>query len=236
MTDAPHHSAPPGSGSPNRTPGDRTPGDRTPDDRKPGDGARSALDTVLTRADGAIDLAIGRRRQGWSKLDVSADGFWNSFAAIPACLPAMLVVWLSHGRFVIENGAARSMGAAVVSLAVVEIVIWLVTIGLFVALAVPLKLADRLVPTVVAVNWASVPIAYAQAVPGAIALLAGMGPGIAFVTLIVQIIVLVGFWRVLDAALERPWPIVLGAFVLTLTVGFVLFDVGEALFGLAPRA
>ena len=202
-----------------------------PHPRPPG-----TFDTVLTRADGAIDLVMGRRREGWAKLDVSADGFWNSFLAIPACAPALVVTWLAHGRYLLDGGAAVSMGGLVVALAIIEVAIWLLTIGLFVALAGPFRLSDRLVPTVIAVNWASVPIAYARAVPAAIALLVGMGPGIAFVTLVVEVLILIAYWRVLGAALERGVSVVLAAFLATLVVGYALADLGHRLFGLLPAA
>lgn len=198
--------------------------------------APGPFDVLLTRADGAIDLVMGRRREGWAKLDVSADGFWNSFLALPACLPALLVTWLAHGRFIVGQGSEVSPGALVASLALIEAAIWLVTIGLFVALAGPLKLTDRLVPAVIAVNWASVPIAYARAVPASIALLAGMGPGIAFVTLVIEVLILVAYWRLLGAALERGVPMVLGMFLGTLVIGYALADAGHGLFGLVPPA
>ena len=199
-----------------------------PDDRQPG-----GFDVLLTRADGAIDLVLGRRRAGWSKLDVSADGFWNSFLAIPACVPALLVVWLSHGRLVIGEGARVSPAALVGSFALIELVIWLVTIGMFMALAAPLRMADRLVPTVIAVNWASVPIAYAQAVPAAIALLIGWGPGVVFLMLVFEVLVLIAYWRLLAAALERNARTVLGVFLATLVIGHALASAGQDLLGLS---
>ena len=205
-------------------------------DDRPSGPLSGPFDTVLTRADGAIDLALGRPREGWSKLDVSADGFWNSFRAIPWCLPALLVTWLAHGQWLIAEGVRATPGGIVASLAVIEIVLWLLTIALFVALAGPLRLGDRLVPTVIAVNWASVPIAYARAVPASIALLVGMGPGIAFVTLVVEVLILVAYWRVLGASLLRGVPMVLGVFLGTLVVGYALSDWGRHLFGLLPAA
>ena len=202
-----------------------------PDRRPPG-----ALDTLLTRADGAIDLALGRRREGWSKLDLSADGFWNSFLAIPACLPALLVIWLSRSDLMIGQGARMSPGALVGSFALIELTIWMLTIGLFVALAGPLRLADRLVPTVIAVNWASVPIAYAQAVPAAIALLIGWGPGVVFLMLVFEVLVLVALWRILAASLERRPRTVLGVFLATLVAGYALATAGQDLLGLSLPA
>ena len=43
---------------------------------------------------GAWQLLLGRR-EGMKLLDLSADGFWNSFYAIVLALPAMFVGWVS---------------------------------------------------------------------------------------------------------------------------------------------
>ena len=194
------------------------------------------MDALLTRADGAIDLVLGRRERGWAKLDVSADGFWNSFLAIPACVPALLITWLAHGQFLATTGSELGTGGLVLSLAVIEVVIWLVSIALFLALARPFGWTDRAVPTVIAVNWASVPIAYARSVPAAIILLTGMGEGLAFVTLVVEVLILVAYWRLLAAALERSAPVVAGVFLATLVLGYTLADWGHRAFGLLPPA
>ena len=192
------------------------------------------MDALLTRVDGAIDLAVGRRPEGWAKLDISADGFWNSFLAIPACLPALLVTWLAHGALLTGSGASVSPAALVVSLAVIELVIWAVTIGLLVVAAKPLGWGERAVPAVIALNWASVPIAYARAVPAALVLLMGMGEGVAFVMLVVEVLILIAYWRILSAALERPVPMVAGVFIASLVLGYTLADWGHHAFGLLP--
>ena len=177
---------------------------------------------------------VGRRREGWAKLDVSADGFWNSFLAIPAALPALMVTWASHGRFLMDGGAVVSPAALVISLALIELAIWLLTLALFAGAARPLGWADRTVPGIIALNWGSVPIAYARAVPAAMIVVLGMGPGLAFVMLVVEAIILVAYWRLLAAALERPALVVTGVFLASLVVGFALSDWGHGLFGLLP--
>ena len=192
------------------------------------------MDALLTRVDGALDLAVGRRGNGWAKLDVSADGFWNSFTAIPACLPALLVTWLAHGALLAQEGARVTPAGLVLSLALIELAIWLMTIGLVLLAARPLGWGERAVPAVIALNWASVPIAYARAVPAALVLLLGMGEGIAFVMLVVEVLILVAFWRVLAAALERPAVMVTGVFLGALVLGYTLADWGHRAFGLLP--
>ena len=191
------------------------------------------LNEMLEQVEGSIDLMLGRRDRGWRKLDTTADGFWNSFQAIPLCIPALLLTWLSHGRWLIgmdQTGA--SMGQIAVSLAVIELTGWVLTILLFFALAGPMNWRERVVPTVVAVNWASVAFAYLQAVPAAIGLLIGRGEGINFITLIIALILLVGYARLLSAAIERPGFTTAGVFVASVALGFLVSDLGHSLFGL----
>ena len=192
------------------------------------------LDQVLTRVQGAYDLIRGRRDVGWRRLDLSADGFWNSFLAIPVTVPALLVTWLSHAGWLAANGVEASVGAAVASLALVELVNWLVTIGAFMALAPLLGWGDRVVPGVIALNWGSVLLAYVQAIPSALSLLVGPGEGPAFITLVVLLITLAAYWRLVSAALERPPLIVTAAFLASIALGYAIASAGQSLFGLSP--
>ena len=190
------------------------------------------MDDILTRVEGSVDLMRGKAERGWRRLDVSADGFIDSFIAIPVCVPAMLVTWLAHASFLKEQGAEGSVGGIVLSLAFIEVVIWVVTIAMLLVIAGPMNWRDRFVHTVIAVNWGSVVFAYARAVPSALALVVGLGDGIAFITLVVLIATLVAYARLLSAALERSTPIVAGVFAATLALGFVLSDFGHTAFSL----
>ena len=194
------------------------------------------METVLTRVDGALDLVVGRRDSGWRKLDLSADGFWNSFLAIPVCVPALLVTWLAHGTILAEAGTRVTPAGLVLSLALIELLIWFATLALIALVARPLGWAERVVPVVIALNWASVPVAYARAVPSALLLLVGMGEGIAFVMLVVEVMIMVAYWRVLAAALDRPAVMTTLVFLATFVLGYALADWGHQAFGLLPPA
>ena len=193
------------------------------------------LDEILTRVDGSIDLIRGRRDTGWRKLDLSADGFLNSFLAIPVCLPALLVLWLAHASWLSEAGGEWTMGYAVGALAVIELVVWFLTIALFLVLAGPMQWRDRLVPTIIAVNWGSVLFAYIRAVPAVLALVVGLGDFISFITLIVALLTLVGYARLLAASLERSVATVAGVFVASVALGILLANVGHSVFGLIAQ-
>ena len=192
-------------------------------------------DDVLERVQGSIDLMRGRADTGWRRLDVSADGFWNSFLAIPVCLPALLVIWLSHAGWLQRGQEELSVGHAILALALIEVVVWVLTVALFALIAGPMRWGDRFVATVIAVNWASVAFAYVRAIPAGIALLIGIGDGVAFITLIVALLTLVAYGRLLTVSLEKPWPIVAGVFIASVALGFVLSDVGHSILGLSPE-
>ncbi|MEP9372005.1 transporter [Mesorhizobium sp. KR1-2] len=104
---------------------------------------------------GAWRLMTGRR-DGLALLDVSADGFWNSFFAIVLALPPLFVDWAGWAK---ELGAdplaPTSQFSYFLRLGVADLGAWVLPlIGL--AFVAPLAgIRDRFVQYVVAVNWAS---------------------------------------------------------------------------------
>lgn len=194
------------------------------------------LDEILTQVDATASLMMGRTQRGWSRLDVTADGFLNSFYAIPVCFPAFLVTWLSHAAWIAQGGGTRSVGYIVIALGVLELLGWASMIALFFVLANAMRWRDRFVPVVVGVNWALVVVAYMQAVPATMALVMGLGEGIAFISLIVIVVTLVAFARVLNATMERPIPVVGGVFLATVALSLLVTSWGHALFGIFDAA
>ena len=192
------------------------------------------LDEMLTRVQGAIDLIRGRREVGWRRLDISADGFWNSFLAIPLCLPPLLVIWVAHAQWLAASGAEFGVGSAVLSMMVIELASWVLSVALIFLMARLLGFSDRAVPTVIAANWASVVFAFVQAIPSVLALLFGTGDGLGFISLVVLIGVLVALWRLLAAALERPAPTVGALFVASLVLGYAFTSAARSALGLMP--
>jgi hypothetical protein len=88
-------------------------------------------------------------------LDLSADGFWNSFFAIVVALPALMVGWVGIAN---ELGADPLFGSRVSILlrtAIVDIGSWVLPLLLLGIVAGPAGLRDRFVHYVVASNWAS---------------------------------------------------------------------------------
>lgn len=109
---------------------------------------------------GAWRLMTGRR-DGLGLLDISADGFWNSFFAIVIALPPLIVGWVGTAK---ELGAdpAAPVGpfSYLLRLAVVDLGTWILPL-VALAFAAPLAgIRDRFVQYVVAFNWGSAILAW----------------------------------------------------------------------------
>ena len=191
---------------------------------------------VLLRSQGALDLMLGRRDRGWSRLDLSADGFWNSFLAIPVCAPALLVILLTHARWLAAGGVEASTAAMLVVLIATELANWVLTLLAVVLLARPLGLGQRVSHLVVALNWGSVTFAYLRALPAALALLVGLGEGLAVAMLTITLVSLVLYWRLLAAAMEADAARTTAVFVATVALGYGLTSAVQSAFGLVPTA
>lgn len=102
---------------------------------------------------GAWRLMLGRP-DGLKLLDLSGDGFWNSFFAIVVSLPALLVSWVAAARDLPMPDA--SIPSIVLRLAVIDLSSWVVPLAGFVLIAPMVGLRDRVVHYVVATNWGSI--------------------------------------------------------------------------------
>ena len=101
---------------------------------------------------GALRLMLGRS-DGLHMLDISADGFWNSFYAIFLALPPLAFGWISVAADFADGEMSR--GGVLFRLAFVDIGSWLLPIVLLAFAAKPAGIGDRFVHYVVASNWGS---------------------------------------------------------------------------------
>lgn len=101
---------------------------------------------------GAFRLMTGRS-DGLLLLEISADGFWNSFYAIFLALPPLLLGWVSVAADFADGHMSR--GGILSRLAIVDIGSWLLPILLLALVARPAGIGDRFVHYVVASNWGS---------------------------------------------------------------------------------
>ena len=152
---------------------------------------------------GAWRMMTGKR-DGLRLLDLSLDGFWNSFFAIVVALPAMLASWVPLAGELTGDGSFPLRLSMLVRLAIVDVGAWVLPLVALAAVADRAGIRHRFVHYVVASNWASAIFAWMTlpvsliriALPGSGDLAAGM-------SLIVFIATMVLYWRLTDAALEK---------------------------------
>lgn len=176
---------------------------------------------------GAWRLMFGRQ-DGLKLLNISADGFWDSFFAIVVALPPLLIGWIAYAN---ELGQAPEIyggkPSILVRLAVAELGEWVVPLVVLALAARQVGISDRFVHYVVASNWATaallwvtLPLPLLQFVLPADS---GLLLAAAFAVFVVSIIF---SWRLTNATLNKgavtATLVTAGMIVLSLLVSYLL--------------
>lgn len=181
---------------------------------------------------GVWRLMMGKP-DGMRLLDVSADGFWNSFFAILVALPALLMGWL-----VFANEAESLMllpslprYQVVIRLMIVDIGAWILSLVALAAVASQVKIGDRFVHYVVATNWSSALLAWMVLPP---TLLQTLFPALAEISILLSLmfffVALFLSWRVTVAAIGKGPAVGTSVFVAMFVVSAaILFALGRLL-------
>jgi hypothetical protein len=161
-------------------------------------------------------------------LDISADGFWNSFFAIAIALPALIAGWVTIANTISPDHVAFGARLSIMlRLATVDIGAWVLPLAAFAAAARPAGLADRLAHYVISSNWGSALIVWMMLPP---TLLRMFFPGAAdfasVVSICLFVVSLVLSWRLTNSAIGKGAGVasaVFGAmFVASLAVLYLL--------------
>lgn len=175
---------------------------------------------------------------GIKLLDLSIDGFWNSFFAILVAVPPLVVGWVGFANDLAsltdDFGGRLSI---VLRLAVIDLATWIAPLVVLAVVVRQVGIADRFVHLVVAGNWASALIAWIMLPPSLIGLvLPAAGSLNDFLSLIFFVAAMVLSWRVTNLAIGKgpamATAVFAGMFVVSL---FTLFMLQDAL-GLSPIA
>ncbi|WP_296746817.1 transporter [Mesorhizobium sp.] len=118
----------------------------------------SADETYASLA-GAWRLMFGKA-DGLRMLDLSADGFWNSFFAIVVAAPALIVSWVELANEIGDPTAFTVRLGVLVRLATIDIGSWVLPLVAFALAAPRAGIGGRFVHYVVASNWAQAIIAW----------------------------------------------------------------------------
>ena len=173
------------------------------------------------------------REDGLDRLDLSVDGFWNSFYAMILAFPALAIGWVTVAN---RLGGTEFGGrfSVLLRLGVIDLLAWIVPIALLALAARPAGIAHRFIPYVVASNWGStlliwlmVPLSLIELVaPGATGLIDAL-------SLLFFVATLVLSWRLTRAAIGMGAAVASAVFVGVLIVSLAIVLSLQSLFGLS---
>lgn len=177
----------------------------------------------------AVFRMITGRREALNQLDLSADGFWESFWAIIVALPPLCVSWASFAKSM-QPEYAMAKGALFGVAAATDILGWILPAIAFVLLARRIGLADRMVHYIVASNWGSALFAWFMWPPAMIRLIFPDAQGTTGpLELVIFLAALVFSWRLTDAALQRGAAVTSAVFLAMLFATFATVFLVQAM-------
>ncbi|MBP0438486.1 transporter [Tianweitania sediminis] len=151
------------------------------------------------------------KKAGLSLLDLTVDGFWDSFWAIPLSLPPLLLTWITVANSIASGDPVFTL---ILRLALVDLVNWLLPLFLFALAARRLRLSKRFLPFVVASNWATVVLVWLVMPLRLLDLLSPQSREVAeLLSLLVMILSLVLFWRLTRTTLQTDLPTTTAVYV-----------------------
>ncbi|MEN3793616.1 hypothetical protein [Fulvimarina sp. MAC3] len=182
------------------------------------------MSEVLNNFSGVWALMMGRKG-GMSRLDVSADGFYRSFSAIPVALPALFLSWLefeasSRSDQTGNVSATQAFGAHLFA----DLFAWILPIVILILVAKRIGWSRKVSPLVVATNWGSALIAWGFAPYFALVLLIGMGPNLAIVGALFSLGSLILTARLCRSILD-DWPTAIFLTAAMLATGLLSYGV-----------
>lgn len=154
------------------------------------------------------------RVDGLRALDISADGFWNSFFGIIVALPPLIVSWVSYADLSEDlSETFRDRMSVVGKLAVIDLSSWILPIVGLALLAKRVGLADRFVHYVIASNWSTAIVAWLMVPPSIVLLFVPDARQFAsLLSLVLFILSLVFDWRMTNVALGKGAAVATGLF------------------------
>lgn len=180
-------------------------------------------DDIQRSLAGAWRLMFGRT-DGLRYLDLSIDGFWNSFFAMAIALPPMLLGWISLANDQLAAGTpSASRPAVILAAALVDLAVWLLPLVGLALLARRIGIADRFVAYVVSTNWASAIAVWIMLPVAIVRLLVPSSEAADVVALVVFIATSIMMWRLTNAALGKGPMVASGVFIGVFAVSVAVF-------------
>ncbi|MET0941796.1 MAG: transporter [Mesorhizobium sp.] len=181
---------------------------------------------------GAWRLMLGKP-DGMRLLDISVDGFWNSFFAIIVALPALAASWIAVANDITELADMGSRLSIVLRFAVVDIGAWVLPLGALALAARPAGIADRLVHYVVATNWGSALLVWLMLPPAVLKLFFPAAQDVsAALSLLLFLASMVLSWRLTNAAIGKGAGLGSAVFVAMFVASLAVLFALQAILGL----
>jgi hypothetical protein len=182
---------------------------------------------------GAWRMMLGKA-DGLRELDLSVDGFWNSFFAIAIALPALIVNWVtiadSYGDLAADF---NDRFAIFIRLGIIDLAAWLLPLAGLAAVARTVRLADRYVHYVVASNWATAIVAWLMVPPAALLLILPDETDLAwFLSIAIFIASQIFVWRMTNVAIGKGATIASAVYAGMLVASIVILIALQWLLGL----
>lgn len=144
------------------------------------------------------------RPEGLRRLDLSPDGFWTSFFAIPVALPPTALSWIAYESLP-HPAAAVPVGWALVygAHALADLLGWLLPVVVLMSTARWIGFSRKIVPLVIATNWGGALMTWAIAPYWLVLIATGDGGVAAALGLLVSIASIVLTVRLVSTAIGR---------------------------------
>jgi hypothetical protein len=192
-----------------------------------------SLNEIQQYLTGSWRMMMGKP-DGIRLLDISADGFWNSFFAIAIALPALIAGWV-----VLTNSVApvavpfATRLSIMLRLATVDLGAWVLPLVAFVMAARQAGLADKVAHYVISSNWGSALIVWMMLPP---TLLRMFFPGVDDVASAISfglfLLSLVLGWRLTNSALGKGAGVASGVFGAMFVVSVIVLYMLQFVLGL----
>ncbi len=193
-----------------------------------------SFEETLQYLTGAWRMMLGKAN-GLRLLDLSADGFWNSFFAMVISLPALGVGWVSFAHDLTTTSAdVGGRLSILVRLAVIDAATWIVPLAALAAVASRAGIADRFVAYVVASNWGTALVAWLMLPPPLIKLFVPDSEFAELLALAIFVVFLGLSWRLTNVAIGKGAAVASAVFAGTFIVSLAVYLTLQQLLGLMP--
>jgi hypothetical protein len=195
-----------------------------------------SFEEIVRYLNGAWRMMTGRR-DGLLMLDLSADGFWNSFYAIAVAMPPLFLGWVGYADSIAgDTDSSASRIATLITFAFIDIAGWIIPLMLLALAARPAGIADRFVAYVVASNWGTVITAWMALPAGMLRLFLPDSLDVAAsVGVVIFLVALVLSWRLTNGAINKGPAVATAVFVAMVVASIATVLLLQDLFGIAPR-